>query len=85
MSISYAGQAKEHLIYLNGVFGGHKLEDVPAIVVFDVEPAEPDVGVQDEIVFLYLESTTGNALTTLSNSLSEENIDKILDQIDLEC
>lgn len=69
-------------IYLNGTIRGHYLEDVEAVAVYSVYPAEPDVGIIEEYVDLeWLESKSGHMLGSLTRQMSDSMYNNIVDQI----
>ena len=69
-------------VYLNGTIRGHYLEDVEAVAVYSVYPAEPDVGIPEGYIELeYLESKAGNMLGSITRQMSETMYNNIVDQI----
>ncbi len=69
-------------VILNGTIRGHYLEDVPAVAVYSLYPAEPDVGIAEPYVELeYLESTKGRMLGSVTRQMPESMYTELVDQI----
>lgn len=69
-------------VILNGTIRGHYLEDVPAIAVYSVYPAEPDVGIMEPYIELeWLESTKKRMLKFVTKQMPNFMYTELVDQI----
>lgn len=69
-------------VYLNCTLGSHLVEDAEAVVVYIILPAEPDVGIFHQTAdFGWLETIKGRSLDLITKKLSDEQIEKIMEQV----